>query len=100
MDFLNSVAAGVLARLIAEAILALGNPICRCLVKAAVLCLPKSERQRFQEEWLAHLNEVDGLFGKIGHAFNCVVVIVNLRAELLRDARATKAASSPSRSKS
>jgi hypothetical protein len=43
----------------------------RRLVKWAARQLPPFERERYEEEWLADLEERDGAFAKFKHAFEC-----------------------------
>jgi hypothetical protein len=49
------------------------------LLKHAVSVLPKADRERYGEEWLAHLHECDGVIGKFRHAIGCLLVARKLR---------------------
>jgi hypothetical protein len=42
------------------------------LVRLAVGLLPATQRERYQEEWLAHLVEVPGVLAKFAHALGCL----------------------------
>ena len=43
------------------------------IIERALTRLPRSERQRYREEWTAHLAECGGHFGKLVHAFGCLL---------------------------
>jgi hypothetical protein len=64
------------------------------LVSVSVLRLPDCERDRFREEWLAHLNEVDGAFGKLRHALGCVTAVVDAK-RAIEDRQSGRMASVP-----
>jgi hypothetical protein len=63
-----AVGGAVLARLIADELKAWSPWITQKLIKAAVSQLAESQRERFSEEWLSHLNEIPGDLTKIGVA--------------------------------
>lgn len=82
MDNLKEFLLSVLSSLVAAAILASATPVSRVLISLAVLRISPRERDRFREEWRAHLNETDGAFGKLGHALACVFIAAKLDREL------------------
>ena len=45
----------------------------RRLIKRAAGRLPPFERNRYEEEWLADLEEREGVFAKFKHAFDCLL---------------------------
>jgi hypothetical protein len=45
----------------------------RRLIERAACRLPPFERTRYEEEWLADLEERDGVFAKFKHAFDCLL---------------------------
>lgn len=49
------------------------------LLDHAVKILPEVERERYAEEWLAHLQEYDSVIGKFRHAIECAIVARKLR---------------------
>jgi hypothetical protein len=51
----------------------------RLLIKAAVLRFPEDQRQRFAEEWEAHVNDMPG---KIGEAFRLLIAACRMRPML------------------
>ena len=71
MDFLIAIIEGIVGDLIANEIVAHKRAIAGWLVENAVQRLPESERDRYREEWLAHLDEVPGLIGQLRHALGC-----------------------------
>jgi hypothetical protein len=69
---------------LAIAIPASATPISRWLISLAVLRMSSRERDRFREEWPAHLNDIDGAFGKLRHALACVFIAAKIDRELRR----------------
>jgi len=51
----------------------------RFLLEKAVRVLPESERERYSEEWLAHLEECKGVIPKFRHAIECRMTAWKLR---------------------
>jgi hypothetical protein len=45
--------------------------LARWIIGTAVNRLPASERERFREEWLAHLEETSGSLARIWHSVGC-----------------------------
>jgi hypothetical protein len=45
----------------------------RWIINRSAAKLPKHERERFREEWLAHLDEYPGRLSKICHAVGCAL---------------------------
>jgi hypothetical protein len=62
--FIVSVLVAVLSRLLAEEFGAWTPTIISGLIKLAVGRLPQNKRERFEEEWHAHVNDVPGQLGK------------------------------------
>jgi hypothetical protein len=63
--FLMSVLVAVFSKLLAEEIGAWSPSVIRSLIKLAVARLPKNKRERFEEEWQSHVNDVPGHLGKL-----------------------------------
>jgi hypothetical protein len=65
------------------------------LIEHAVRRLPEHARDRYREEWLAHLDEHPGKLGKVGHSLGCFfgasgvsrVAAVKRSASYTRDAQ-------------
>jgi hypothetical protein len=51
----------------------------RRLLDHAVRILPEVDRERYAEEWLAHLYECAGVLGKFRHAVECLLIARKLR---------------------
>jgi hypothetical protein len=60
-----SVVTAVLSRILAEEMGAWSPSIIRSLIEFAVGRLPEHQRERFEEEWQSHVNDVPGQVGKI-----------------------------------
>jgi len=62
------------------------NPVViRGLIKFAVARLPENQRERFEEEWHAHISEVPGQIAKLIAAVGLLVVAHNLALDYTRD---------------
>jgi hypothetical protein len=46
--------------------------LARWLISFATKRLPPSNRERYTEEWAAHLAECEGVLAKLGHAIGCL----------------------------
>jgi hypothetical protein len=60
-----SILTAALSKILAEEMSAWNPSIIRRLIKLAVGRLPEGRRERFQEEWQSHVNEVPGQIGKL-----------------------------------
>lgn len=60
-----SILTAALSRLLAEEMSAWTPSIIRSLIKFAVGRLPEHHRERFEEEWQSHVNDVPGQIGKL-----------------------------------
>lgn len=76
--FVVAVLTTTLARLLAEEMSAWSPSLVRCLVKLAVQRLPESKRERFEEEWQGHVNEIPGLIGKLYVAVGFVIAACDM----------------------
>ena len=63
--FALSVLAAALSRLLAADMEAWSPSIVRGLIKLAIGRLPEAYRDRYEEEWQSHVNEVPGTFAKL-----------------------------------
>jgi hypothetical protein len=82
MGLLMIILGSMLARLMAEEALALGKLLGKWIIVKSVERLPEEERDRFREEWLAHLNDIENLLGRLLHALSCAIRVERLKAEL------------------
>lgn len=71
MDLLINILLGIIGSLFAAEIWANAPQLGRWFIKHAVLQLPASARDRFNEEWLSHLDECPGALGKLRHSLGC-----------------------------
>jgi len=76
--FIVSILAAALSRTVAEEIEPWNPSIIRSLIKLAVGRLPESQRERFDEEWQSHVNEVPGKVGKFLVAAGFVIAAHNM----------------------
>ncbi len=63
--FVVSIFVAALSRIAVEEITAWTPSFIRSLIRFAVERLPKNKRERFEEEWQSHVNEVPGQVGKL-----------------------------------
>jgi two-component sensor histidine kinase len=62
---------GVISGIVTAELIAHAEPIARWIISKAVERLPPDNRDRFREEWLAHLDETPGTLRKLWHATGC-----------------------------
>jgi hypothetical protein len=86
MDLISSVAAliaagtaAVVGHFIAHDLYEEAPRHARRLLDQAVTILPQIDRERYSEEWLAHLHECTGVMGKFRHAIECLLIAWKLR---------------------
>lgn len=72
MEYVIGLFFGIVGSLVAAEVYCWAPNIARRCVERAVLRLPESERDRFREEWLAHLGECPGSLGKLWHSMGCL----------------------------
>jgi hypothetical protein len=72
MEHLISLCLGVLGRILGTEIEAWAPIVSKRLIDRAIQRLPELERERFREEWFAHLEECPGSLSKLLHALGCV----------------------------
>ncbi len=71
MEYVIGLFFGILGSLVAAELYCWAPHIARKSIERAVLRLPESERDRFREEWLAHLDECPGSLAKLWHSLGC-----------------------------
>jgi len=67
----GSIVAGIIANMVANELYDQCHTFACWLIKRAVTQLPERERQRYHEEWIAHLDDQRGQVRKIWHAVGC-----------------------------
>jgi len=75
----GSVLIAVLSRQMADEFKAWTPRVTKKLVMVAVNKLPETQRERFAEEWLSHLDDTPGEIGKILTAINLVFARIKIR---------------------
>ena len=78
MGYLMDIGLGSFASLVAAELSAHAEPASRAIVERAVRRLPVSERARWREEWLAHLNETPGAIRKLLHGAECHIAALSI----------------------
>jgi hypothetical protein len=89
MGYLIDFLIGAAGRIIAGELGAHAEPVARWVIEKAAERLPRPKRNRFLEEWLAHLNDTPGTLRKLSHAAGCYIGATTLapvlRAEIEKD---------------
>lgn len=80
-----SILAAALSRIVVEEIGAWSPSIIHNLIKLAVSLLPENRRERFEEEWQSHVNEVPGIVGKLLVAAGLVIAAYKMAHTAQRD---------------
>lgn len=70
--FIGSVVGSIVGNMIASELYDSSPQLARWLINAATARLPERHRERYREEWLAHLAEYPGKLRQLGHALGCV----------------------------
>ncbi len=73
----------------------MGFSITRSLIKLAVAWLPRSQRERFGEEWQSHVNEVPGKVGKLLCCVGFLFAAYNMALTMERKQETVKAIQPP-----
>lgn len=69
--FTAAAGGGIISNIIASELYDRAPSFARYLVNRSVLGLPDNERDRYKEEWLAHLDELPGSLSKLRHGLSC-----------------------------
>lgn len=78
MELLIAIFVGILCSLIAAELYDEAEPLSRWLIRHSAARLTK-QKTRFEEEWLAHLNDCPGNLSKLCHGLGCVSASYTLR---------------------
>ncbi len=71
MEYVIALFLGALGSLLAAELYANAARLSSFLISKAALRLPEAKRDRYREEWHAHLDDCAGNLGKLWHALNC-----------------------------
>jgi hypothetical protein len=75
VEYVIAVLLGVIGSLIAAEIYSRANQLSRWLITHASAQLPERTRDRFHEEWIAHLDECERGVSQIFHAIGCLSTV-------------------------
>ena len=75
-DFLLTLLASALAKLLADEVKEWAAWLPNILIRWAARRFPCEQRDRVEEEWLAHANDLPGNLAKLSHALGCVATAV------------------------
>jgi len=92
MGYLIDILVGVVSGIVTGELSAHAEPMARWIISKAVARLPADDRERFREEWLAHLEEVPGAVGKLWHATGCYLGAAKVGLALGREHGQNRAA--------
>ena len=80
MEYLIGLLLGITGNLIAYDISTRYKKWCRALIESACKRLPEHQQAARMDEWLAHLNDTDGLYQCFRHAIGCWFAVPSLAA--------------------
>jgi hypothetical protein len=78
---------GAASRVATSELSAHAEPMARWIIGKAAQRLPADDRDRFCEEWLAHLDETPGTLRKFWHAVGCHLGAIKIAAVLAQQPR-------------
>jgi hypothetical protein len=78
VGYLIDILVGVVSAIVTGELRAHVKPFARWIIERAVRRLSLADRERFREEWLAHLEETPGILRKIWHVFGCYLCAAKL----------------------
>jgi hypothetical protein len=88
--FVGSVIGSIMGNMIASELYDRAPSVAEWLVKRAALRLLKWKRPRFEEEWLAHLDECSGKLSRVLHGLGCILASQKLRRRHARQNERSK----------
>jgi hypothetical protein len=92
MGYLIDILIGAASRMVAGELSAHVEPMARWIIGKAVQRFPADDRNRFREEWLAHLDETPGTLRKLWHANGCYLGAAKVAGVLAQQPPAKEAA--------
>jgi hypothetical protein len=84
MGYVIDILIGAVSRIVTGELSAHVEPMARWIIGKAVERLPAEDRDRFREEWVAHLGEIPGTVRKLGHALGCYIGATAITQVLVR----------------
>lgn len=85
MGYLVDILIGAASRIVIGELSAHLEPLALWIINKAVERIPSCERERFREEWVAHLNETPGSLRKLLHALGCRIAATAISGVLVRE---------------
>ena len=79
MELTLAIVGSILISLLANELYDRGPTVARTLIRRAAKRLPARIRERYEEEWLAHLDECGGKISKFLHGTECFLCVRSLR---------------------
>jgi hypothetical protein len=89
MDFLKTISVNLACGLIGAQLYDQAAALSRWLIGWAASRLGQDVCERFQEEWLSHLDDCHGNLAKLWHALGCVVASLRLNPPLVSKIRSS-----------
>jgi hypothetical protein len=86
MGYLIDVLICAASRIVTSELSAHVEPMARWIIGKAVQRFPANDRNRFREEWLAHLDETPGTLRKLWHAVGCYLAAAKVAGVLAKEA--------------
>jgi lipopolysaccharide/colanic/teichoic acid biosynthesis glycosyltransferase len=77
---LAKIAEGVLSKLVVDEFKAWVPWFTKQLIRTAIKLLPEDSRERYEEEWLSHINDVPGEIAKVVLAFQFIFAALKMSA--------------------
>jgi hypothetical protein len=84
MGYLIDILIGAASRILSGELSAHAEPLARWIINKGAERLPVQARDRFREEWLAHMDETPGELRKFWHAMGCQLAAMKLDYVLRR----------------
>jgi hypothetical protein len=85
LSFIGAAIIGVIGHVIAHDFCERAPTLARWLISFATKRLPPANRERYTEEWAAHLAECEGVLAKLGHAIGCLWCARRMRRQTYRE---------------
>jgi hypothetical protein len=83
---IGTLSAFAASRMVTSELSAHVEPMARWIIGKAVQRFPANDRNRFREEWLAHLDETPGTLRKLWHAVGCYLGAAKVAGVLAKEA--------------
>jgi hypothetical protein len=85
LSFIGAAIIGVIVHVVAHDFCEQAPTLARWLLSFATKWLPPAKRERYAEEWAAHLVECEGVLAKLRHAIGCLWCARRMRRQTYRE---------------